>query len=39
SRGSPPFIQGDCGKAKKELGWAPEITFSDLVKDMMKCDL
>lgn len=31
--------QGDCTKAKKELGWVPEITFKELVKDMMKSDI
>lgn len=31
--------QGDCTKAKKELGWVPEITFEELVKDMMKSDI
>lgn len=34
-----PFAQGDCSKAKKELGWVPEITFQELVKDMMKSDI
>lgn len=33
------FLQGDCSKAKKELGWVPEITFKELVKDMMKSDI
>lgn len=33
------FPQGDCSKAKKELGWVPEITFQELVKDMMKSDI
>lgn len=32
-------FQGDCTKAKKELGWVPEITFKELVKDMMKSDI
>lgn len=31
--------KGDCSKAKKELGWVPEITFQELVKDMMKNDI
>lgn len=31
--------QGDCSKAKKELGWVPEITFKELVNDMMKSDI
>lgn len=33
------FCQGDCAKAKKELGWVPEITFKELVKDMMESDI
>lgn len=32
-------LKGDCTKAKKELGWVPEITFQELVKDMMKSDI
>ena len=35
----PACFQGDCTKAKKELGWVPEITFKELVKDMMKADI
>lgn len=31
--------QGDCTKAKKELGWVPEISFKELVQDMMKADI
>lgn len=31
--------QGDCTKAKKELGWVPEISFTELVKDMMEADI
>lgn len=34
-----PVCQGDCTKAKKELGWVPEISFTELVKDMMKADI
>lgn len=37
--GSRHYSQGDCTKAKKELGWVPEITFEGLVKDMMKSDI
>lgn len=33
------YRKGDCSKAKKELGWVPEITFQELVKDMMKSDI
>lgn len=31
--------KGDCTKAKNELGWVPEITFKELVRDMMKSDI
>lgn len=33
------LVQGDCSKAKKDLGWVPEITFQELVKDMMEADI
>lgn len=33
------FLQGDAAKAKKILGWTPEIGFSELVRDMMDSDL
>jgi GDPmannose 4,6-dehydratase len=33
------FLQGDATKAKRVLGWAPEISFSELVRDMMNSDL
>ncbi|CAM9422117.1 unnamed protein product [Sphacelaria rigidula] len=33
------LLLGDCSKAKKELGWVPEITFEELVKDMMTSDI
>lgn len=36
---TPNERQGDCTKAKKELGWVPEISFSELVKDMMESDI
>ena len=32
-------LLGDSTKAKKKLGWAPKITFSDLVKEMVVADL
>ena len=30
---------GDASKAKRELGWQPEISFDDLVKEMVEHDL
>jgi GDPmannose 4,6-dehydratase len=33
------FLQGDASKAKRILGWEPEITFEGLVRDMMESDL
>lgn len=30
---------GDASKAKKELGWQPEVKFTDLVKNMIKAGL
>jgi GDPmannose 4,6-dehydratase len=30
-----PYLRGDASKAKKVLGWEPQISFSDLVKDMV----
>lgn len=33
------FLQGDATKAKNLLGWIPETSFADLVKDMMESDL
>ena len=32
-------LLGDSSKAKKELGWQPEISFSELVSEMMKEDM
>lgn len=32
-------LVGDASKAKKELGWEPEINLNDLIKDMMQSDL
>jgi len=32
-------LLGDPGKAKKNLGWVPRITFSELVKEMAHADL
>jgi len=32
-------LLGDPSKAKKELGWAPQITFEELVEEMTTSDL
>jgi GDPmannose 4,6-dehydratase len=32
-------LQGDAGKAKRELGWQPRITFRELVREMVEEDL
>ena len=32
-------LLGDAGKAKRELGWAPRITFRELVKEMVDADV
>jgi GDPmannose 4,6-dehydratase len=33
------LLVGDAGKALKKLGWKPKTTFSELVKEMVACDL
>lgn len=33
------ILLGDPGKAKKELGWSPELSLDDLISDMMQSDL
>jgi GDPmannose 4,6-dehydratase len=33
------FLQGDATKARKILGWVPETSFPELVRDMMESDL
>ncbi len=33
------FLQGDATKAKNKLGWVPETSFPELVRDMMESDL
>lgn len=33
------FLQGDPSKAKRELGWEPRTTFTELVKEMVKSDM
>jgi GDPmannose 4,6-dehydratase len=32
-------LLGDASKARRQLGWKPEISFSDLVREMMREDL
>ena len=32
-------LLGDAGKARRELGWTPRVTFRDLVKLMVEADL
>jgi GDPmannose 4,6-dehydratase len=32
-------LLGDASKAKAELGWTPEISFADMVDEMMEADL
>ena len=32
-------LLGDSTKAKNKLGWAPKITFTELVKEMVEADL
>jgi GDPmannose 4,6-dehydratase len=33
------YLRGSSSKANAMLGWSPQITFSDLVKDMVDCDI
>lgn len=33
------LLQGDAGKAKKKLGWEPEITLEDMIREMVSHDL
>jgi len=33
------FLQGDASKARKALGWRPEISFEELVRSMVDRDL
>ena len=30
---------GDAGKARAKLGWQPKVSFEELVKEMVRCDL
>jgi GDPmannose 4,6-dehydratase len=32
-------LLGDCSKAKARLGWAPEVSFQELVREMVAADL
>jgi GDPmannose 4,6-dehydratase len=32
-------LLGDAGKAKQQLSWEPEITFDELVTEMIEYDL
>jgi GDPmannose 4,6-dehydratase len=32
-------LKADSSKAKRELGWAPKVSFKDLVKIMVDADL
>ena len=34
-----PFLKGDYSKARKKLGWTPEISFEDLVSTMVQYDI
>ena len=31
-------LLGDATKARRQLGWAPEITFDELVREMVESD-
>jgi len=33
------LLQGDASKAKAKLGWEPELTLDDMVREMMESDL
>ncbi len=33
------FLQGDASKARRQLGWAPRTTFTELVGEMVDADL
>ena len=33
------FLQGNCAKAARELGWKPQVKFNELVKIMVKEDV
>ena len=33
------LLQGDAGKARRQLGWTPTVAFHDLIEMMVKADL
>ncbi|HEY0097776.1 MAG TPA: GDP-mannose 4,6-dehydratase, partial [Pyrinomonadaceae bacterium] len=33
------LLIGDAGKAKRELGWEPEYTFGEMIKEMVEADM
>jgi GDPmannose 4,6-dehydratase len=33
------ILQGDASKARKKLGWSPQVSFEELVKEMVEGDL
>ncbi len=33
------FLQGDASKARAKLGWAPKVTFKQLIREMVESDL
>jgi GDPmannose 4,6-dehydratase len=33
------LLVGDPAKARRELGWAPDVSFEELVAEMVRCDL
>ncbi len=33
------FLLADASKARRELGWAPKVTFEEMIKDMVEADL
>jgi GDPmannose 4,6-dehydratase len=33
------LLIGDAGKARTELGWEPEYTFAEMIKEMVEADL
>jgi len=34
-----PHLEGDAGKARRELGWRPRVGFRELVREMVRADL
>jgi GDPmannose 4,6-dehydratase len=34
-----PYLRGDCSKAKRVLGWKPEVPFEELVRRMVYSDM